>query len=328
MLRSQKLRVDTTVIQAPIEYPTDIGLLADGGRVVTRTVRQLQAVGAAVRTVFRTRARSVKRALRTVGAALRTRTGEAKVVVEQQTAHVLRITRQVVRQARRVLRNSRRAGRQLQGRAASVVQHGRARLCHTLQLTTLVISQTEQRLRGITSIPDRVVSLFDPEARPIRRGKVHARTEFGCKSLLAENEQRVITHYAVLIGNPGDGDLLAEGLTGHVQVMGRAPRAAATDRGFGSKANEALLRGLGVPKISVPYRGRLSRERRAHEAQRWFRRLQRWRSGQEATISLGSRKYAWRASRLRGYAGADLWLGWGLLTYNLDRLRTLETADG
>jgi hypothetical protein len=138
--------------------------------------------------------------------------------------------------------------------------------------------------------------------------------------VLAENEQRLITHYAVHIGNPGDGALLAPAFEGHVQVVGRKPRTVATDRGFGSKANEALLVAHGVQRISLPYQGRLGAQRRVHEHQRWFKRLQRWRSGQEATISLGSRKYAWRRSRLRGQAGAAIWLGFGILAYNLGRL--------
>ncbi len=262
VLRGRKLRMDTTVIEAPIEYPTDIGLLADAVRVMTRTVNQVQTAGAAVRTAFRNRTRTVKRALRAVGRALRTRTGEAKTVVEGQTARVLRLTRQVVRQTQRVLINSRRASQQLQGRAAAVVDRKRAQLQRTLQLTARVIAQTTQRLQGITSIPDRLVSLFDPEARPIRRGKLSAKTEFGYKALLAESEQRLITHYAVHIGNPGDADLLAGAFEGHVQVVGRTPHTVATDRGFGSKANEALLSARGVTRISLPYRGRLSEHRR------------------------------------------------------------------
>jgi IS5 family transposase len=328
VLRGRKLRVDTTVIQAPIEHPTDIGLLADGVRVITRLARRLQAAGAATRTTFRNRSRTIKRALRAVGQALRTRTGEAKAAVEHHTARVLEVTRQVVRQAQRVVVNSRRAGRQQRGRAGATVQRLRAQLHTMVQRTTQVMAQTAQRLQGVLPIPDRLVSLFDPEARPIRRGKLNAKTEFGYKALLTETEDRLITHYEVHVGNPGDGGLLPAAFEQHVQAVGRRPRAAATDRGFGSKANEDFLTKRGVPRISLPYPGRLGATRRMHEHQRWFRRLQRWRAGQEATISLGSRKYQWRHSRLRGRDGADLWLGLGVLVANLDRLVALGGTAG
>ena len=120
LVRSRKLRIDTTVVQAPIDYPTDIGLLADSARLVTRTVRRLQAAGAAVRTTFRSRARSIKRSLAAVGRSLRLRTEEAKTAVLAHTARVLRCTRQISRQAQRVLHNRRRIGQQRSGGATVV----------------------------------------------------------------------------------------------------------------------------------------------------------------------------------------------------------------
>jgi len=148
----------------------------------------------------------------------------------------------------------------------------------------------------------------------------YLKTEFGYKALLTETEDRVITHYEVHVRNPEDSGLLPSALAGHTQTIPRTPRVVATDRGFGSKDNEALLCEAGVKQISLPYKGRLGAARAAHERQRWFRRQQRWRSGQEATISLGSRKYEWRRSRLRGRDGADTWIGFGILTHNLDRM--------
>jgi len=320
LLRCRKLRIDTTVVQAPIEYPSDIGLLAESARVVTRTVRQLQTAGAAVRTAFRSRSRSIKRALATVGRSLRMRTDEAKTAVLKHTARVLRFTRQVSRQAQHVLQNSRHVGRQVDDRTRTLVRRTRVRLRQQLDLTTRVMAQTRLRLRGTTTIPDRIVSVFDPEARPIRRGKLSAKTEFGYKALLTETEDRVITHYQVHTRAPEDGGLLPAAMAGHAQTVSRTPDTVATDRGFGTKDNEKLLREVGVKRISVPLKGRMSKDRVAHEQQRWFRRQQRWRTGQEATISLGSRKYEWRHSRLRGRDGADIWFGFGILTYNLDRM--------
>ncbi len=135
LMRCRKLRMDTTVVQAPIDYPTDIGLLADSARVVTRTVRQLQAAGVAVRTGLRSRARSIKRALATVGRSLRMRTDEAKQAVLKQTARVLTGTKQIGRQAERVLRNSRHVGQHIDAKTAAMVKRTRVRLRRQLELT-------------------------------------------------------------------------------------------------------------------------------------------------------------------------------------------------
>jgi len=326
LVRSRKLRIDTTVVQAPIDYPTDIGLLADSARVVTRTVRQLHTAGVAVRTHLRSRARSIKRALAAVGRSLRMGTDEAKQAVLTQTARVLRCTTQIGRQAERVWRNSRHVGQHVDAKTAALVTRTRVRLRRQLQLAARVIAQTRTRLKGTTTIPDRIVSVFDPEARPIRRGKVSVKTEFGYKALLTETEDRLITHYEVHVRNPDDGSLLSAAFTGHTETVPGTPRVVATDRGFGTKDNEAFLDKAGVKQISLPYKGRTGAARATHERQRWFRRQQRWRSGQEATISLGSRKYGWRYSRLRGRAGADTWIGFGILTHNLDRIVVLGTT--
>jgi transposase, IS5 family len=115
------------------------------------------------------------------------------------------------------------------------------------------MAQARMRIRGKTTIPDRLVSIYDPEARPIRRGKLSAKTEFGYTVLLTETEDRVITHYEVHGGNPEDGGLLGAGVAGHTQTVPRIPDVVATDRGFGTKANEELLRKTGVKRISLPY---------------------------------------------------------------------------
>jgi IS5 family transposase len=110
LLRSRKSRVETTVHE-PIDYPTEIGLLAGNGWVMTRTVPKLQAAGVASRTTFRSPAWSTKRALATVSHSLRLRTGDAKTTVLTQTARVLRCIRQISRQGQRVLGNSHHLGR-------------------------------------------------------------------------------------------------------------------------------------------------------------------------------------------------------------------------
>ncbi|MDR7434561.1 MAG: hypothetical protein QN189_05465 [Armatimonadota bacterium] len=144
--------------------------------------------------------------------------------------------------------------------------------------------------------------------------------------MLTETEERIITYFEVYQGNPADSTLLIPAFEEHVRVIGKVPWAVATDRGLTSKANEAYLEERAVQRISLPYRGRRSPPRRDYEYQRWFRRLQRWRAGQEATISLGSRKYAWLHSQMRGHDGARIHFGWGIFAYDINRLAALSRS--
>jgi IS5 family transposase len=326
VIRGRKVRVDTIVVRSPIKHPTDVGLLADGVRVVTRLVKRLQEVGRGAQTRFRDRTRSLKKVVRAVGYALRGKLKDARGAPQELTLRALEITRKVVSQAERILEEKRCEVRRMRGKAAARGKQLWQELHQTLSLVTRVMAQTVMALKGVRSIPDRIVSLFDPQARPICRGKADVKTEFGYKAVLVETEERIITHFEVHQGNPADSTLLVPAFEEHLRVTGKVPRAVATDRGFTSRANEAYLVGRGVQRISLPSRGYRSPPRKEFERQRWFRELQRWRAGQEATISLGTRKYEWQHSRTGGHEGARIHLGWGILAYNLTRLAALSRS--
>src|SRR5919204_4878415 len=52
LVKTGKVRPDTTVVSADVEYPTDSGLLAHAVTKISRLVGRIKAVGAATRTVF------------------------------------------------------------------------------------------------------------------------------------------------------------------------------------------------------------------------------------------------------------------------------------
>lgn len=321
LIRGRKLRVDSTVVEADIHYPTDAGLLADGVRVITRTVRKLRDAGAALRTEFRNRTRSIKKRIVEISKVLRRRTGEAYQEVRNITGEIMETTKQVIKNAEKVLKNAKHYAWRTGSKKVRVLTR---KLEEAIKLTKQVVGQTEQVQEGNHHIPNRLVSLFDPEARPIRKGKLKSPTEFGRKVLVQETEERIITGYQVHTGNPADESLLQEAIADHQKVFGRPPWAVATDRGFGSKANEQFLKDQGVKRISLPRKGRKSKARLQYEKQPWFRRLQRWRSGGEGTIGILKRGYGLRRSRLKGTDGTRIWVGFGIMAYNLRRLATLS----
>ena len=186
-----------------------------------------------------------------------------------------------------------------------------------LEVTERIVGQTEAVLGGHLHIPGRVVSIFDVEARPIRRGKARADTEFGRKVLLGETDHGIITTYQVLEGNPSDTTLLKSGVKGHKRLFRKRLKAVAADRGFYSKENEERLKESGVKQVSIPVRGKVTKERRVEQKQPWFRRLQHFRAGVKARISLLQRKFGLKRSLMRGSPGTEIWVGQGIFTYNL-----------
>ena len=326
VLRGRKVRVDTTVVEADIHYPTDADLLADGVRVVTRTVRQLQQAGIATGVRFRNVTRSVRKRLLGLAKGLKQGQDKKKVARAEVTAEVLGITQKMLRQAQAI----EEAARQWvtdQGRGASRgVQRRVEELGTWLERTQRVVAQTKQVLGGDPHVKDRLISLFDPDARPIRKGKLKAPTEFGYKVVVADEDRGFITDYQVLKGNPSDKDLLVEPIKRHTERVGKVPREVATDRGMASETNDLALQTLGVEHRSLPKTGKKDAAEQAREATSWFRRLQRFRAGGEGRISLLKRRYGWRRSRLRGYERVNTWIGWGAITHNLTKYARLQIA--
>ena len=92
---------------------------------------------------------------------------------------------------------------------------------------------------------------------------------------------------------------------------------ATADRGFFSAQNEREAQALGVKKVALPARGRLSATRSQQQKQRWFRRVLRWRAGCEATISTLKHPFSmWRATYKGGF-GFERYVGWCVITKNL-----------
>lgn len=184
-------------------------------------------------------------------------------------------------------------------------------------------SLVQEAQNGNTHIPNRIVSVFDPDARPIPKGKLKAPTEFGYKVVLGESEERLITDYDVFVRNPSDESLLLDVVDHHKKITDSQLKEVATDRGFTSQDNERELMIRDVVNISLPCRGKTSKTRQEVERQSWFRRLQRWRAGQEATIGLLKSRYGLARSRSRWLPGTKSWVGFGVLAYNLRRLSVI-----
>jgi IS5 family transposase len=324
LLRARKLRVDTTVVEADIDYPTDADLLEQAVRKLGGLVRRVKARGAASRTRFRDRGRAAGRRMKRLARTLRRRTGVAMAEVDRLTGEVAGIARQSLEQVQAVAGNARRAlaCRPGDGRLGRLV----GELAETIGHTGRLLAQTDQRLAGNRVIADRLVSLADPDARPIRKGKPQHPTQFGYTVLVAEDERGFIADHRVQRGNPADAPQLVPAVQRVAEVTGRVAATVVGDRGFGTAANDRALAECGVARVGLQRKGRLSPTRAAVERTRSFRRLRNWRVGIEARISHLKRSFGLRRTRLRRLGGARTWVGLGIFAYNLQRMTVVAAA--
>jgi IS5 family transposase len=268
LLRARKLRVDTTVVEADIDYPTDADLLEQAVRKLGGLVRRIKGRGTASRTRFRDRGRAAGRRMKQLARTLRRRTGVAMAEVDRLTGEVARLARQTVREVEVVARNARRtlARRPGDGRLGRLVGELDETIIHTGRL----LAQTDQRLAGNRVIADRLVSLADPDARPIRKGKPRHPTQFGYTLLLAEDERGFIADHQLQQGNPPDAPQLVPAVQRVVAVTGRAPGTVVGDRGFGTAANDQAVAALGVKRVGLQRTGTPGTARLALERTRAF----------------------------------------------------------
>jgi len=312
--QGKKMRVDTTVVESNIHYPTDSSLLGDGTRVLTRTMKKIESKSGGLKRKVRDRMRSIRK--RVVAIALSTRllgpSGEERR--KRQYRELLILTRKVVNQAQRVLAEVKESPRRRRAPLEGLTQSLETMVGRVRQ----VVKQTRIRIfGGNTKSPGKIVSVFEPHTEIIRKGKASKPNEFGKLVKIQEAENQIVTHFEVYAERPADSTLLLSSIEVHQQRLGRTPCTVAADAGFYSRENEKTGQVLGVKWMSVPNKKTTSRERKCLQHQRWFRRAQKWRTGSEGRISVLKRRHGLRRCLYPGLDGMRRWVGLGVIADNV-----------
>lgn len=313
--RPRAVRIDSTVIEADVRYPTDSGLASAGVKVLAREGRRLAALIKERRSRVRDRSRSMGRKLRAITRTIRRRSGEAKSEVLKLTQETGELLERSIREARRLSQVARRKAR---GRGAKAKLAAAAKLEEMADRCERVAAQIRQRIAG-EPIKHRIVSLHDPDARPIRKGKIGKPNEFGYVAQLAEVTEHtkpgargLILPASSTIGNPQENVLLPDTVA-ELRRLGIRPREAAFDAGFQPGPTNTALADLAVKTVFIA-------GRQQPDSKRTTGRLRRYRTGEEGRISHLKRRYGLDRTRLKGHQGQQTWTEWGILAYNLDTL--------
>jgi IS5 family transposase len=317
---ARAVRIDATVIEADIRYPTDAGLAWQGARALARQGRKLagRLPGPTRRVVDRSR--QLGRTVRAISRTLVRRTGQRRDEVMELNAKAGRVLARSVGEAGALAAQARASAR---GRGARAKLRAAQRLEELADRCQRIAAQIRQRQRG-EPIADRLVSLADPDARPIRKGKLGTPNQFGYVAQLAEvtaNTRRGARGYllpaATAPGNPGENRLLGQTAAELVR-LGLRPREVALDGGFLPGPTAQTLAALAPTRTFISGRAEPG-------SRRTRRRLARYRTGCEGRISHLKRGYHLRRSRLKGDQGQRIWTGWAVLAYNLDTLAIQTT---
>jgi len=279
VVSGRKLRIDTTVVETNVHYPTDSGLLNDGLPVLTRTMRRIEQAAGGAGERLRDRMRSVSKIVMRIG-----RIGRSEQGREQRRelyGKLLETGGRVVAQARRFVKEIE------QGVKSAAEPPGESLLQGLSQQIEKMAGRVEQVRRqtkrrvfeGETQAPDKLLSVFEPTTEVIRKGKAGKPNEFGKMLKVQEAEHQIISDYEVYEKRPDDREILIEAVEEHKRRLGRTPRLVAADAGFSSAANERALEAMAVARVSIPNYATRDPVRRGRQKQRWFKRGQKWRTG-------------------------------------------------
>jgi IS5 family transposase len=315
----RRMRVDTTVVETNIHYPTDSSLLGDGVRVLTRTMKKITKIAGKAGAKLRDRSRGVKLRVLDIARAARSKAKQSQEKLKRAYSQLLNSTSRVVGQAKRfsteVAMGVKRSTDVLQQLA---LENLRCQIDAMVPLIRQVMKQTRARiLRGDTRADGKILSLFEPATEVIRKGKAGKPNEFGKMVKLQEAENQIVTGYEVYAQRPNDVDLLIGAIETHQARLGRTPRLVAADAAFYSAKNEAEAKAKGVKRVCIPNRSTKSPERKREQKKRWFRNGQKWRTGCEGRISVIKRRHGLSRCRYKGDAGMKRWVGLGVIADNV-----------
>ena len=240
IVAGRKLRVDTTVVETNIHYPTDSSLMGDGVRVLTRLMKRISEITGAVGTKLRDRTRSVKLRVVEIARASRSKSEQGRERMKGLYEKLLTATAAVVGQAQRFAKDIAAGVKRCSDVRKQAAVEGMKKELETMApRVKQVMKQTRARvLHGDTHAEGKLVSVFEPTTEVIRRGKAKQPTEFGKMIKVQEAERQIITSYEVFAKRPSDSELLVPAVEVHCERLGRVPELVAADAGFYSAQGE------------------------------------------------------------------------------------------
>ena len=302
-IKPRKIRIDSTTLEAHISYPTDLGLLHQTVKTLTRTARSLgQKITSHVR--------ATQKAVARLGASLKSKSKKQKTQLQKTLRSVAALTQDTLHKSRQALAT-------LEKRKAMVSEKVKEQFEQQIALAEQILEQTQHKLDGVKSIPDRIVSFHDPEARVIRKGKLHKPNEFGRTLQIVQDASGIVLASEIHQGNPSDKTLIVPMVQRFKKVYRCAPTELAADKGYYTPENLSDLQQLGVKRVGIAKIGRLKPHERWKQKSRWFKRLQRFRCGIEAAVSMLKRCFSMGRILSRGSPATRIWVGFSILSYNL-----------
>jgi IS5 family transposase len=312
-ISSEKCRMDTTVYETNIHYPTDSSLLWDSFRTLANLLRNIQQELPSLSLKHRFHKKKVKK----LSYFITRNGGSPKKSVQRR---VKRTYRQLIDKATWIVGVARRT---LDG--LDKAGYDAERLNHYLPIVDKIIDQAEKRVFQGTmpSADEKIYSLFEEHTELLKRGKSGKPIEFGHKILLAQTGEKFIHHYQVFPKRQEDKDLLEPAINAHINLFGTVPDVLATDKGFYQNMKQIASLEERIATVSIGKKGCRNHEEYERESTKDFKDGQRFRAGCEGSISVLKRAFKLGKCLFKGFKNYAASVGCAVFCHNLVLLTRL-----
>ena len=308
-----KQRMDTTVYETNIHYPTDSSLLWDSFRTLARLLRTIQKQLPPLHLRHRYHHRKVKRLATFISRNASSKSRSTQRKVKSHYRQLIGSVRWIHGVGREVLRNVLAAG------------YDAPELAHYLPLVERIVHQAHQRVVEEKTLPpdEKLYSLFEEHTELLKRGKAGKPIEFGHKVLFAQTGEKFIHHYRVMPHRIEDKDLLEPAVEAHKDLFGRYPDLLSTDKGFYESMKQIAGLQEKIATVSIAKKGRRNQQEYERETSDVFLAGQRFRAGSEGSISVLKRAFKLGKCCFKGFKNYAASVGLAVLCHNLVLLTRL-----
>lgn len=313
-ITGEYMRLDSTVSESNIHFPTDNGLLWDSYRVIARTIRQIHKEAPSLNLGNRFHDKKIKKLYTFIATHSR---GKKKSVQRklkrsmktliERVDQLCEITEVFINHAHSHYISS------------IMVQSLLSELARFLSLARQVVSQAyrSQVLGEKVAASERIFSIFEPHTELIKRGKAGSPVEFGHLVTLGQTKEKFISYYNVQEVSPHDTEMKDIALEAHKKQFGSYPNKFTADKNYWVDTDDIKNWEEEMALCAIAKKGRRNQEEYDREHSEDFKFMQRFRAGIEGSISVLKRAFGLDICRNKGFKSFASSVGCLVFCHNL-----------
>lgn len=315
LISGNSLRLDSTVCESNIHYPTDVHLMWDGFRVVARLMKRIIKANKQYDCGNRFHDKKIKKLFTFVSTQGGRKDKSTKRKVDKAMRTMIERLEWLVGVGEKFVANAWK----VPGGTDIMVYSILCDLQTMLPKVAQVAKQTRRAWINGEKVPgvDRIFSIFEDHTELLKRGKARQPVEFGHLVTLAQTEEKFISFYAVEKQSRHDTHYRDIVIKDHKNKFGELPKRFTADKNYHISMEDTAKHEKKIPVYAVGKKGRRTEQEEAREHDLLFKAAQAFRAGIEGSISVLKRVFGLKRCLNKGFKSFEASIGCLVFCHNL-----------